>query len=58
MVWLKDVIHVIFQELDPVRHKAMRDEDGETQDNMSEIIYALYLIKTSSWFFQCYFHDY
>jgi hypothetical protein len=29
----------------------MRDEDGETQDNMSEIIYALYLIKTMPWLF-------
>jgi hypothetical protein len=36
----------------------MWDEDGETQDNMIEIIYALYFIKTRSWLFWCYFYGY
>jgi hypothetical protein len=45
MVYLKDVIHVIFQKLEPVRLMAMWDEDGKTEDIMIKIIYALYLIK-------------
>jgi len=46
MVFLEDLIHVIFQDLDPVQLKAMCYADGETQDSMIEIIYTLYLIKT------------
>ncbi len=45
---LEDLIRVIFQELDLVQLKAMWDTNVETQDSMIEIIYALYLIKTSS----------
>jgi hypothetical protein len=34
MACLEDLIHVIFQELDPVQLKVMWDADGETQDSM------------------------
>jgi hypothetical protein len=47
MVHLEESIRVIFQELEPVQLKAMWDADGEIQDSMIEIIYALYLIETS-----------
>lgn len=48
-VIVKNLIQIIFEELDPVWLKYMWDVDGATRKDMIKIIYMLYLIKSKIW---------